>query len=230
MNPDAVKGKDVQLYFYDNGQWKLLACATSVSLTLTTETKETSVTGTGDFATFEPTKHSYAGQIDGICNLDAPGMLTLPEIRGFQIAKRLMMCRFQRTSIGGSSYADEIKFYITESTDTGAFDGINTFSIALKGTGSLTIVNTATPINPSNVNRADFTTVGGINYVIFSGIPDSVDVLEVVLDGGGRSPIITSGTPVNQEVRTGTNAGDLTLTFPNVLDAGIPGYILYQLT
>ena len=49
-------GTNGDLYIYDSGVWKLVACARSVSLNIQTQFIETSVAGAGRFATFLPTK------------------------------------------------------------------------------------------------------------------------------------------------------------------------------
>lgn len=225
MANDVVLGKDCILYFFDSGIYKMYACSTSISLTVTTDMIETSVTGTGDFATFEPTKHSFEGSMEGICNLDVPGMLTLPDLRQKQLSKVLLLCRFERTSSGGSVYSDEIKFYISESSDAASFNGVNTFNVSLRGTGSIILVNTVTPALTGKMNRIEFAFSGAEHILIYSVLIGK-DVQVINVDGTDSLPIITTGTPVNKEAKFTKTSG--TIEFPITFDAGTRGYILYQ--
>lgn len=132
-----VKGINAVLYFDDGGTDKFLACARSVTFTLVTEFIETSVSGTGTFATYLPTKNSFTGSVEGIVNLEPASMLSLSDLRALQVAQTLITCKFQRTDQGGNLYTDQASFYIASSSDTGSFDDMNTFSIELQGTGAL---------------------------------------------------------------------------------------------
>ena len=64
-----VNGKNVTVRIYDNGAYRLYACATSCSISVSTSTVETSVTGSGNWASFMPQKHSWSGSLDGMANL-----------------------------------------------------------------------------------------------------------------------------------------------------------------
>lgn len=131
-----VTGKNVVVYVKDGETLKLYACATSAELTLVTEVIETSVSGSGKFATFLPTKNSFTGKLDGVTTLGEPTMLSLADLRQKQITQEVLFVKFQRTA-GSDTYISEGYFIITESDDIGGYADMNTYSISLQGTGPL---------------------------------------------------------------------------------------------
>jgi predicted secreted protein len=133
----VVRGKDVAFYIYDSGAFKLYACGRSCTITLSTSVIETSVTGTGTFATFIGQKHSWTASIEGVVNLDEGNQLTLSDLRALQIALTELYIRYER--VDGNGYTDEGYAIITSSSDSGEENNVATFSIELQGTGALTI-------------------------------------------------------------------------------------------
>lgn len=133
-----VKGINVVVFIDDEGTDKLYACALSASLNLTTEFIETSVSGTGTFATFLPTKNSFTGTLEGLTSLEEGGMLSIADLRQRQIAQELLSMKFQCTDEGGNIFTEEGSFYISSSSYSGSHDDMSHFSIELIGTGLLT--------------------------------------------------------------------------------------------
>ncbi len=133
-----INGKDVSFHIYDNGSWKLYACARSCSISVTTSTIEVSTTGSGDWVSVKPQKHAWSASIDGVVNLDESGMLNIASLRALQIAKTELLIRYERVDELGNGYTDQGYAYITSSSDSGPFDNVATFSIELQGTGELT--------------------------------------------------------------------------------------------
>lgn len=113
-------------------------CARSVNLNLTTEFIETSVSGTGTFATFLPTKNSFVGSLEGLTSLEIPNMLSLPDLRTKQIAQELLSMEYELTDEAGNTYSESADFYISSSSFDGSFDDMSHFSVELQGTGILT--------------------------------------------------------------------------------------------
>lgn len=220
-----VSGKNVVVKIYDNGGWRLYACAISCTLNVSTSTVETSTTGSGAWATFEPQKLSFSGVIDGLLNLDEPGQLTLADLRAKQIAFTKLLINFERTDIDGNTYTDQGTFIITGSSDSGNYNDAASFSIDIQGTGVLTQIFTPTPLLLSAVNRYQGTAAGGettINIPALAG----VDILDVHKDGVGNCLIITSGVPASKEVLYDVSTGDFTWAVP--FDPAETYYILYQ--
>src|SRR5690242_1126189 len=110
-----VRGENVIVYIFDNGVWKLYACATNAELNVATQFIETSVSGKGLWASFIPTKNSFTITLSGVVSLNETGMLALPDLRQKQIAQETLLMRFQRTDEGGNIYTDECSFFITSS-------------------------------------------------------------------------------------------------------------------
>lgn len=112
------------------------ACAKNCTITFNTETIETSVSGSGSWATFLPTKNSFNISMDGVVSLNEPSMLTIADLHTKQFAHTILVLRYQRTDEAGNVYANECNGYITSSSDTGNFDDMDTFSIDIQGTGA----------------------------------------------------------------------------------------------
>lgn len=228
-----VLGENFILRHFDGGIWKTLACARSADFNVDTETIETTVTGSGNWKTCEPTVHSFSGQSEGIIALNESGQLTLPELRAIQFAKTKLLTRFTTTAIDGTIYIEECYLYITNSVSTGADGGIATFSISYKGTGSITQVFTPPPPTTGIVYR--YPAVGstapvaaGTVSITIAGL-GSKSILAVFKDGIGNNDIITSGTPVDKEVLYETSGSDGVFTWAIPFD-GESFFILYQNT
>lgn len=219
-----VLGRNVIVYVYDGGDWKPYACGRSVSLTVSTEMIETSVSGSGVWSTFAPVKHSWTATIDGIVSLEESGQITLPELREKQYDFQSMQIRYQRTSVESEVYTESGVCYITNSTDSASFDDLNLFNIELVGTGPLSQVYDPTPNLNGKMYRHEFTGGSGTTYVNAALI--NKDVIEVVRDGIGYSKLKLTGSPVDKEVIYTAASGTFTWAIP--LEPGEEGYITYQ--
>lgn len=226
-----VRGEDWVMYIFDAGLWKPFVCARSGNISVDTDTIETTVTGSGNWKTFRPTVHGFNAQVDGIISLNVSGSLSLPELQALQFAKTKLLCRFTVTSVLGDIYTKEAYFYITNTTDTGAFDGIATFSMALIGTGAITQVYTnPDPIIQGKMYRypaAGSTAPATTGTYTWSTGLINKQIINVVKDGRGSSDIILSGTPVGNEVLYDSTTGDFTWAVP-FEDVETPPYVEYQ--
>lgn len=137
---DKKVGTNVQVYIDVSGTLTLYGCALTVTLDLVTEFIETSVTGTGRFATFLPTKNSFTGTLDGLTSLENPLILSLPDLRARQIAQELLSMSFVSINGDGDTYTESADFYISSSSFTGSFNDMSHFSVSLQGTGVLSVV------------------------------------------------------------------------------------------
>lgn len=132
-----VNGKDVIVYTYFNGAWRMYGCGRSCTLSIATSTIETSTTGSGIWATFKPQKNSFSGSIDGIVNLEPGEMITIADLQNLQITLQPLLMRFSMVDALGNDYICEGTFYITNSSITGSVNDVATFSIELIGSGEL---------------------------------------------------------------------------------------------
>ena len=226
-----VRGENFILFILDGGQYKSLACARSANQSITTEMLETSVTGSGNFKTFEPTFHSSEIGFEGIIALNESNMLTLPDLQAFQLAKTKVYVRFMETANDGTVYRKEFFAFITNSTDTGSFDGIATFNITMTVTGAITQIFTPPSPTTGIVYRypamGDTAPVADGTYTVeVEGLADK-QILHVSKDGLGNNDIILSGTPVGKEVlyETSGTKGLFTWAIPF---EGENWYCLYQ--
>lgn len=228
-----VKGEDVVFEIYDGGVWKSSVCQRGFNLNLVTEDIETTVAGTGNWRTYEPTVGSYTGAFDGIIGLNMPGFLTFPEIQALQIARTTFPARITETAQDGTVYVRNGYFYITNSIDTGSFDGMATYSVSLKGTGKLG--QSFTPPSPILPIVYRYPQMGatapvapGTVSVTITGLGNK-NILAVHKDGIGNNDIIIAGSPVDKEVLYETSGSDGVFTWAIPFD-GENFYILYQNT
>lgn len=222
-----VAGQDFVIYIFDGGVWKLYVCATSGELNVSTDMIETSIAGNGLWASFVPSKNSFTLTLSGVVSLNVVEALTLPELRQIQVAQKPLLTRFQRTDVSGNVYTDEFTFFITNSTDSGSFDGVNIFNISGQGTGPITQIFTPTvpvPIGAGLVYRYDYTATANETGFTDSGLIGKT-ILEVNTDGVGNQ-VIFSGTPVGSEVKYISSTGQFIWAIPMEPGEGI--YILYQ--
>lgn len=228
-----VAGENFIFYIYDGGIWKMYVCARSGNMSINTETIETTVTGSGNYKTNEPTVHSFTASIDGVISLNVSGSLGIADLQALQLNKTKLLCRFTQTSQAGDTYVKEAYFFITNSTDTGSFDGVATFNLSLIGTGSITQI--FTPPSPTTGIMYRYPAMGatappttGSSTFTAIGLGGK-SIINVVKDGRGSSDIILSGTPVGNEVLYETSGSDGIFTWALPFEDGeTPPYIEYQ--
>lgn len=221
-----VRGDNVILYIFDGGLWKPVVCGRSCSLNTTADSIETSISGSGNWRTFEYSALSWTATCEGLIFLQKVNTIALPDLRAYQYGLLKILMRYQRTDENGNVYLEEGMGIITNISDTGETASAATFSLEIKGTGEITTVFSPTPINPTaKVKRIEFTATGGETGLSNTALQGK-DIIEVVLDGISRSKIITAGTPTDQEAKYISGTG--TIMFPMTLDADMEVYVLYQ--
>lgn len=139
-----VQGKNVVLLEDVSGTWTPYGCARSVSINISTDFIETSVSGTGLNATFLPTKNSFTISMDGVVAIAETGKLSIADLRAKQLAHTILSLRYQRTddAVTPHTYSEECQAFISSSSDTGSFEDMDTFSIEMRGTGAITQIST----------------------------------------------------------------------------------------
>lgn len=131
-----VSGKNLIVYIKEGEEWRLYACAISAQITVKTDAIETTVSGDGVFASFLPSKISFTGTITGLASINDVN-ISLPELRRKQLDQTIFKMRFFRVDAAANEYTEEAYFFITSSSDEGAFDGMDTFTVEVQGTGPL---------------------------------------------------------------------------------------------
>ncbi len=227
-----VSGDNFIFYIYTGGTWKPYVCARSGSMTINTDTIETTVTGSGNYKTFEATVHSFTASIDGVISLNVTDSLSIADLQALQLAKTKLLCRFIQTSQAGDIYTKQAYFFINSSTDTGSFDGVATFNLSLIGTGGITTIFTPPSQTTAEVYRypaaGDTAPATPGAYTWATGLTGKT-ILSIVKDGRGQSDIILTGTPVGNEALYDSTTGDITFAIP-FEDVETAPYMLYQNT
>lgn len=134
-NETLVKGDSMVIY----ANSKPIVCSTSVSINLATEYIETSVSGSGRSSTILPTKDSWTATIDGVVSIDEGNLITFSDLQILQLAQTLITVSVVRTAQDGGQYTQNGSAYIVNSSDTGSYEGMDTFSLELRGTGALVL-------------------------------------------------------------------------------------------
>lgn len=221
-----VRGKNIAVFIYDGGFWKLYACGRACTLNRITDFVETSVSGSGKFKTFEPTANSFTGEITGVMHINKSGMINLADFDSLWQAQTKLLMRFQRTSDEGVVYTSEASFFISNLSDTGDYTDVAQYTVSLQGTGGITIIQT--PILSTNINkmkRLEYTGVGGeVSFTNSLLIGKDIQVVEK--DGIGNSKIILTGTPVGKEVLFTSATGTLEWAIP--FEIGEEAWVNYQ--
>ncbi len=224
---NPILGNGMAILIFDNGLWKLLACAADYTLTLATESIEISEPGAGSFATFKPVKHTIQAQVNGVVSLNQTNKLALSDLQALQIARTKLQCRFEKTAIDGASvYSQSFDAYIVATEEQGSYADVVRFGLTLQGTGQLSQIFTPTPQTASNVNRYDDYTPIQDATTFTVGALANKDILEAVKDGIGFG-IITAGTPVGKQVKYTVATGTFEWGIPFEGDEE-PPYIIYQ--
>lgn len=207
-----VAGKNVVILIKVGLEYKLYACATSATLNVTTEVIETSVSGSGKFATFAPTKNSFTGTLEGVTTLEEDSMLSLKDLRGKQLNQDVLTVLFQR-SAGTSTYTDKGDFIITGSSDTGSFDDMNTFSIEMQGTGPL--IQTSLPSPDATPFDYQYGSTD-LNAIYFPGVgvialheSDFIQSFDDVISAGDEVTGTANNTGDNVRIEDFGGTGDM---------------------
>lgn len=221
-----ILGKDVGVYFYIDGNWILYGCALSCSLETTTDFIETTFLTSGKFKDFEPTVNSWQGTLNGLVNLES-NVISLADLRAKQLQHIKLLISFEREDEEGNIYSNSGYAFIASCSDSASFDGVNSFDVNLRGTGSLTEIFTPIIIGGNKVERLQFTLPANVTTVTKTELIGK-DVLEVVRDGIGNSKIITTGSPASKEVYFNDATGALEWAIPSAEDGTEECYVLYQ--
>lgn len=221
-----VKGKEVGVYFFIDGNWTLFGCALSCSLETVTDFIETTFLTSGKFKDFEPTVNSWQGTLSGLVTLQ-DSVVSLADLRAIQLNQTKVMITFERTDTSSNVYSDQGFCYLTSVSDDSSVQSMNAFTVNVKGTGPLIQIFVPITIGGNKVERLQFTLPADVTTVTKTELIGK-DVLEIVRDGIGNSKIITTGSPASKEVFVNNTTGELSWAIPSAEDGTEECYILYQ--
>lgn len=222
-----VLGKDVVLSFFDGSFYKPAACALDCTMSTKTNFVETSVEGAGNFKTVEPTQDSWSVSANGLVSLEEVNQLDIAELRVKQFAHEVILMHFTRTSVTGQIYEDIGYVYIESVEDTGVYNGMNTFSINLIGTGVLTQSFVPSPVvPPNNEMRLEFPLADGEDTYT-NPVLVGKKIVEVFKSGLGIMNLITTGTPAPEQAKIEIPSTTGSIVFGTV-SAGEKYYCMYQ--
>lgn len=194
-----VNGINGLLYFFENGQWYPAACYRSSSISISVDTVDTSVSGTGLWTTSAPTRISASGTIEGLVSLNPTSMLSLADLTARMIAQTKMLFRQQAQAQDGTYYTEQGYCYLVGRPWTNSFDNVGTFSFDFKVTGEITQLFTPI-VQPSPIMyRYEYTATGGETTFTNAALIDK-QLIAGGKDMGSFPALVTGTSPASNEL------------------------------
>jgi len=137
-----VRGDNAIVYVDEGGSTdqKVIGCFRSATLSFDSEMLETSITGQGSSATFIPAKQSFSISLEGLLYIDKEGLkYTTFNFLQAQQNETLLSVEFVYTDEQGNFMSIAGNGYVENDSITNSFDNVATFSVNIRGTGSLNI-------------------------------------------------------------------------------------------
>ena len=204
----VIDGGDILLSV--NGT--VIGCATSHSLELSTETRDTSCKGSGIWSSMDASRFAWSGSADVLFNLDESGTFTrFVDIWDLMISRTIITITSEYT-VGSDTFTQTGQAIIT-SLPLNAPDKENaTFTMGFEGVGALSIVGREAFNLNITANGADFIVVEELNRIVqHSG--SGVYNLPVVADATGYTvTAFDSGGSLVGSASTGAVAADTPVT------------------
>jgi predicted secreted protein len=207
MTKKPINGYGVLVEFFENGQWWIYGCARSASISFTAEMIETSVSGSGVWATNLPTKNSWSGTLEGLMTATDNSALTIADLLNRAISHTEMYIVFQATDDAGNVISCKGNCYFTSVQQQASFDNVATFNVDFTGTGALT--QSYTPIVQPTPLMYRYTKQPGYGV---KGFTDPALINKNIIfssKGGVEDGNIVSGTPGSYEVKYVPSTGEL---------------------
>jgi len=176
-----VNGKDAILYKYNETtlEWVPFGCARSITLDISREMVETSISGNGIFKTYVPGAGSVTGTIEGIVFIQTieSTLVTMKSLYDLIIGGTVFNIKYYENDIDGVTYLQKELTVILESlNETASFDNMVTFSANFRGIGA-PIVTTGTDIPRVTIGSRTWSTenFAGETYVNGDNIPQATN-------------------------------------------------------
>lgn len=229
-----VLGTNAVILFYSvlTDSWVPYGCARTGDIEVSTEFIETTIKGNGKWKKVKPTKNSGSGTLEGLHNLNTPGLVSIADLQAKQFAQERLLMRYDYQDDSGNSYVLEGYFYISGSRINNSFDNVSTFNVDFILSGELTQYYTPTPIIRGVVIRKEFLIAAGQDDITITEIDglDPENILLVTLNGYDYEEIILTGTPIvlpaGAQVLYQQSGGKL--QFPFTMPVDTNGVVLYQ--
>lgn len=153
-----VKGKNFNVFVQDSGQWKLIYCSQSCSLSINTELLNTTSKGDGAFERFIARKINWTVSASGLIYFDKP--YTAASLAQLQLSRVPVMMRLEQDDEDGNVITYEGETIVASSEQSGEYSSVSTWSADFQGSGPLVISNTGTT-GESEVFSFQYEATGG---------------------------------------------------------------------
>lgn len=136
MSVTIVQGSEVELMIYDDGisDYKLLGCATGVSMEKSSDTIEVTTFNTGKQREFRPTFEHVTGRFEGLITLDENPLVQYDELMDLMGAEQALKLRF--TNQLGDTLTYQVRVLITNVSMTASEDDFAGFTVSFIRNGN----------------------------------------------------------------------------------------------
>lgn len=136
-----VNGKDAILYKYNETtlEWVPFGCARSITLDISREMVETSISGNGIFKTYVPGAGSVSGNIEGLVFIqdNETTLVTMKSLYDLIIDGTVFNIKYYESDVTNQNYLQkELSVLLESLNETASFDNMATFSANFRGIGA----------------------------------------------------------------------------------------------
>jgi hypothetical protein len=135
-----VQGNEVNVYVFDEGEYKLYACGTSCSVEVAVDLISIATVSTGEYRDFESGLKDVTIYMDGVVTLDQ-----LNKVQYYDIMDTIGVRKQIKVELV-NTYGDELSFETEAIAERvimdGAAEGVATWGVTWRGCGTLTINET----------------------------------------------------------------------------------------
>lgn len=180
-----VNGKDAILYKFNDttDEWVPFGCARSISLDISREMVETSITGNGVFKTYVPGAGSVSGTIEGLVflSLDSPDLVNMKELYDLIINGTTFNIKYYEKDTTNTAFlVKELTVLLESLNETASFDNMVTFSANFVGIGAPIITEGNPSVPRTLIGSKYWSTVNfdGTTYKNGDTIPQATNQTE----------------------------------------------------
>lgn len=171
-----VNGRDFKLYVLDSGDYKLLACLTDCSFSISANKIPITSRSTGKWAAYDYTNLSWAGSASGVFFIQlVTGGITPFELTAKQINQQKPSVRFvlrDREGYGKQVQGDVV---IDQMSFEGGTDDFAVFNLAFSGSGELAVSDLIPGVCFLTDSNGDLIIDSNFDYIVDGNCDGIVD-------------------------------------------------------
>lgn len=164
-----VKGKNFNLYVQNDGQWRLIYCSRSCTLSIDTEVIPTTRKGDGAYNRFVAKRITWTASADGLVSFDSS--FNSISLTSLQLSRSTIRLRAEMDDESDNVVVYEGDAIIESTEHTGVYNEMATFSASFQGSGPLVVSNDATD-SEAEVFAFQYEATGGEESI---SLPELID-------------------------------------------------------